>query len=121
MLKGQPYVAFTFDPSAKIDFKRGTDFGNCFQRGYVHNVFGFCAVKVYHMQAAEAHVNELPGYIRWTFSVHLFAVIISLCQSYALSLYEVYGGYQFYVHSSKKFLSIASPTFPLFSGWNWQA
>ena len=37
----------------------------------------------------------------------------------SLTIDDINSGNQFY-HSSKKFLMIRSPTFPLFSGWNWQ-
>ena len=76
------------------------------------------AVEIHDVQTVIPDAFKLLGHIN-RITVDRFLVIIAFSQAHALSVYYIYGRYQFY-HNSKKFLKILSPILPLFSGWNWQ-
>ena len=83
------------------------------------------AVQVDHVQAAYAPTFEPFGHFQRILVVDLFTLVVALGETHALPVDDVYGRNQFYhkpvSESSMKFFNIRSPTFPLFSGWNWVA
>ena len=73
------------------------------------------------MQAFNAETLETLRHFHWVIRINGLCVVVSLSETYALAVDDVYSWYQFnhIFLMSKKFCNILAPTFPLFSGWNW--
>ena len=74
----------------------------CFRRNAteyatVYDMLRLRPVKVHHMQALEAQCLKLQSHIQG-FAVDRFLVVVALRQAHALSVDNIYGWYQFYLH-----------------------
>ena len=77
------------------------------------------AVEVDHMQPLEALLLEASRLRRRVLIEHGRLVHLALAQPDALSVFQVDGGKQDHGFHRRKLAISASPSFWLFSGWNW--
>ena len=77
---------------------------------------GFGTIEVDHMNAVQPMRHILAYHVDGAGVILFFLRIIALRQTHTAAVYQVYCGK--YGHKLIKFLSMRSPTSPLFSGWN---
>ena len=106
-------VVVCLDASAEINHEicGCSDFS---QRLHIDNVLRLRAVEVNDVQPLCSQRFELASDLSHTVAIDCLVCIVALCESHAVSVNDVDGRYQLHI----KFLNIASPTLPLFSGWN---
>ena len=89
--------------------------------GGIHRTPFEGAVEIDHMQPLEALLLEASRLRRGVLIEHGRLVHLALAQPDALSVFQVDGGKQDHGFHRRKFAISASPSFWLFSGWNWRA
>ena len=118
-VKGCPEGIVALDAAAELYFQAGAGC-NLLQSGEILRSARLGAVQIDQMQTLHPGILIGAGHVERLRVIHLAAVVIAFGKAHAAAFNYIYG-WDYLDHSAKKFLSMCSPTGPLFSGWNWQA
>ena len=110
-------ILLTLDATTEVD-RQARGLCDTAQHRIVDDVLGLGTIEINDMQTLETQALKLTRLRHGILVVDLLLTVVAFGQPHTFAADDIYGWDQFYVHSSRKFRRICSPTLPLFSGWN---